>query len=154
MLLESRLFDTIRQELGGTYSITASPDASRYPRPEYTVRIDWTSEPARTESLVQRVFQEIAFVKSTRLGRQQMDRIRDALMREYESNSQDNRFWLNQISQAYDDGDASDLATMLDVPGQIKALAADAVHEAAQTYLDMSRYVKVVLMPERRIPNP
>jgi zinc protease len=154
MLLESRLFDTIRQELGGTYSITASPDASRYPRPEYTVRIDWTSEPARTESLVQRVFQEIEFVKSTRLGRQQMDRIRESLMREYESNSQDNRFWLNQISQAYEDGDTSDLATMLDVPGQIKALAADAVHEAAQTYLDMSRYVKVVLMPERRIPHP
>jgi zinc protease len=118
------------------------------------VRIDWTSEPARTESLVQRVFQEIEFVKSTRLGRQQMDRIRESLMREYESNSQDNRFWLNQISQAYEDGDTSDLATMLDVPGQIKALAADAVHQAAQTYLDMSRYVKVVLMPERRIPHP
>ena len=52
MLLQSRLFDSIRQELGGTYSITASPDATRTPRPEYTVRIEWTCDPARTEALV------------------------------------------------------------------------------------------------------
>jgi zinc protease len=154
MLLESRLFDTIRQELGGTYSITASPDATRFPKPEYTIRIEWTSDPARTESLVQRVFQEIDFVKSTRLGRQQMDRIRETLRREYENHSDDNRYWLNQISQAYEDGDASDLAAVLDVPAQIKALTADQVQLAAQTYLDTNRYVKVVLMPEKQEPNP
>ena len=34
MLLQSRLFDTIRQELGGTYSITATPDADKFPHPE------------------------------------------------------------------------------------------------------------------------
>ena len=150
MLLESRLFDTIRQELGGTYSITASPDADRFPRPEYTVRIEWTCDPARTEALAQRVFQEIDFVKSNRLGRTQMDRVRESLLREYEKNSEDNRFLLDQIAQAYEDGDASDLGAVLDVPGQIKALTADALQQATQTYLDMSRYVKVVLMPEKQ----
>ena len=30
-VLESRLFDTIRQELGGTYSITADPDIEKFP---------------------------------------------------------------------------------------------------------------------------
>jgi len=152
MLLESRLFDTIRQELGGTYSITASPDATRFPRPEYTVRIEWTCDPARAESLSQRVFKEIDFVKSTRLSGAQMDRVRESLLREYETNSQDNRFLLNQISQAYEDGDPSDLAVMLDVPGQIKTLTADAVQQASRTYLDSSRYVKVVLMPEKQNP--
>src|SRR6185295_18507612 len=34
-LLESRLFDTIRQELGGTYSITVDPDIKKFPRPQY-----------------------------------------------------------------------------------------------------------------------
>src|SRR5262249_16027366 len=32
-VLESRLFDAIRQELGGTYSITADPDTQKLPRP-------------------------------------------------------------------------------------------------------------------------
>ncbi len=154
MLLESRLFDTIRQELGGTYSITAAPDAIRFPRPEYRVRIEWTCDPTRVDALVQRVFQEIDFVKSTRIGTAQMGRVRETLRREYEANSQDNRYLLNQISQAYEDGDGSDLPAVLNVPEQIQGLSGDAVQQAAQTYLDMTRYVKVVLMPEKKIPNP
>jgi len=147
MLLQSRLFDTIRQELGGTYSITAIPDASRAPKPEYTVRIEWTCDPARTDALVRRVFQEIEFVKATRLGTGQMGRVRETLLREFEQNSQDNRFVLEQISQAYEDGDASDLSAVLNVPGQIERLTGEAIQQAAQTYLDTSRYVKVTLMP-------
>ena len=34
LLLQSRLLDTIRQELGGTYSITASPATAKFPRPD------------------------------------------------------------------------------------------------------------------------
>src|SRR4030095_2892459 len=100
MLLQSRLFDTIRQELGGTYSITATPDATRAPKPEFTVRIEWTCDPARTDALVRRVFQEIEFVKGTRLGEGQMARVRDTLVREFEQNSLDNRYLLTQIAQA------------------------------------------------------
>jgi len=147
MLLQSRLFDTIRQELGGTYSITASPDSQRAPKPEYTVRIEWTCDPARTEALVRRVFQEIDFVKQTRLDDRQMARVRESLLRDYEANSQDNRYVLEQITQAYDDGDGSDLAAVLNVPEQIRKLTGAAIQRAAQTYLDTSKYVRVTLMP-------
>jgi len=147
MLLQSRLFDTIRQELGGTYSITAEPDANRTPKPEYTVRIEWTCDPARTDALIQRVFQEVQFVQQTRLEERQMARVRDTLVREYEQNSLDNRFLLQQIVQAYDDGDASDLAAVMNVPEQVRALTGDAIQRAARTYLDTLRYVRVTLMP-------
>src|SRR5262249_34566135 len=42
LLLQSRLSDAIREELGGTYSITADWSASKLPAPEYRVRIEWT----------------------------------------------------------------------------------------------------------------
>ena len=116
------------------------------------MRIEWTCDPTRVDALVQRVFQEIDFVKSTRIGTAQMGRVRETLRREYEANSQDNRYLLNQISQAYEDGDGSDLPAVLNVPEQIQGLSGDAVQQAAQTYLDMTRYVKVVLMPEKRLP--
>src|SRR5207247_2956477 len=51
-VLESRLFDTIRQELGGTYSITADSGFEKFPRPQYVVRIDWTCDPAQADALV------------------------------------------------------------------------------------------------------
>ena len=59
LLLQSRLNDAIREELGGTYSITAEGDTAKFPKSEFRVRINWTCDPARVESLVQRVFEEI-----------------------------------------------------------------------------------------------
>jgi zinc protease len=150
LVLQSRLLDTIRQELGGTYSITARPDTDRFPRPEYTMTITWTCDPARTQALVDRVFQEIEFVKTMPLSGMQMTLIRQALTREFEANSQENGYLLNQIARRYEDGDQAALASVFDVPARIAALTGDAIQQAARTYLDTNNYVKVTLMPEAK----
>jgi len=150
MVLQGRLFDTIRQELGATYSIQAAPSAFKFPRPQFNVRIDWTCDPARTESLVQRVFDEITFVKNTSLSPDQVTRIRAALLREFEQQSQNNGYLLGQISRRYQERDAANAANVLDMPKRIAALTGFAIQEAAQTYLNMRDYVKVTLMPERK----
>jgi zinc protease len=148
LVLEGRLFDTIRQELGGTYSITATPVSRKIPRPEYRVRIGWTCDPQRTDALVQRVFDEIAFIKKTPLTADQMGRVRAGLVRDYERNSQENGYLLNQIARRYEDGEPASVATIDNLPERIQALTPEAVQQAAQTYLDTGSYVKVVLMPE------
>ncbi len=144
LLLQSRLFDSIRQELGGTYSITATPGAAKSPRPEYSVRIEWTCDPARTAMLVQRVFEEIEAVKASYIPREQMGRIREALLREYEQDSQENGYVLNEIARRYADGNPTGAASL---PDQIAALTGAAIQQAARTYLNTSTYVKVTQMP-------
>jgi zinc protease len=148
LVLQSRLLDTIREELGGTYSITADPDADKFPRPEYSVRIDWTCDPARTSALVQRVFEEIAFIKATPLTPPQMNVIRQILLRDYERSSQDNGYLLNQIARRYEDGEAASVAAVFTLPERIAALTADTIQQAAERYLNTERFVKVTLMPE------
>ena len=150
LLLQSRLFETIRQELGGTYSITASPDARKFPRPEYSVRIDWTCDPARAPALIQRVFKEIGFVRTTPLSQRQVASIRESLLREFENNSKDNGYLINQIARRYADGDQADVAALINLPEQIVALTGQALQRAAQTYLNTDNYVQVTLMPERK----
>jgi len=148
-VLESRLFDTIRQELGGTYSITADPDIEKFPRPQYVVRINWTCDPAQTDALVRRVFDEIASLKARPLSATQMAFIHESLLRDFERNSQDNGYFLSEIARRYKNGDAANLAAISNAPERIKMLTADQLYRAAQTYLDTDRYVKVILMPER-----
>ena len=80
----------------------------------------------------------------------QMALIRDALLREFERNSQDNGYLLNQIARRYEDGDAADVAAVDNLPEQIAALTGDAIQQAAQTYLNTGNYVKVTLMPETK----
>jgi zinc protease len=150
MVLQSRLFDTIRQELGGTYSIDASPDTQKFPRPMYSVRIDWTCDPARTAMLTERVFDEIDLVKDTSFTPDQVARIRSALLREFEANSQNNGYFLNQIARRYENREGDVVAAVVTLPDQIAALTGEAIQEAARTYLDTRNYVHVTRMPERR----
>jgi len=149
LLLQSRLLDVIRQELGGTYSITATPDADKLPKPEYSVRVEWTCDPARTAALVQRVFEEIENVKGTYISREWLGRIRDALLREYQDNSQENGYVLNQISRHYADGGSPDVPPVTKLTDQIGALTGEAIRDAARNYLKTSDYVKVTLMPAK-----
>ena len=148
-VLESRLFDSIRQELGGTYSITAEPGFEKAPRPEYVVRIDWTCDPAQTDALVRRVFDEISALKADPLSARQMTFVHENLLRDLERNSQDNGYFLNEIARRYRNGDSANLTAIVNMPERINKLTATELDAAAETYLDTDRYVKVILTPER-----
>jgi zinc protease len=150
MLLQSRLNDAIREELGATYSIEATSDVVRLPKPEYRVRINWTSDPARVDSVVQRVFQEIETARSATLTQDGMARVRDILMKELDQRSQDNRYVLNDIARLYEEGDAANLAKVNQEPANIAALTAAVIHQAAMRYFDTANYVQVTLMPEKK----
>jgi zinc protease len=148
LLLQSRLSDAIRSELGGTYSITADAVTTKVPKPEYRVRIGWSCDPARAESLVQRVLAEIDSLKATLLTPDQVARVRAVLLREFEQDSQENGYLLGQLARRYEDGEAD--AAGVNPPVAIAALDGQAIQRAAQTYLDMENYVKVMLVPETK----
>jgi len=150
MMLESRLFDTIRQELGETYSITATPTSQKFPTPEYSIRIEWTSAPERTAAVVRRVMDEIAFVRNATFGPGQVTAIRGILRREFDKNSVDNVYFLNQISRRYQDGEGESVAAVDKQPEQIDQLTGEMLQQAAKTYLSVDRYVKVMQVPETK----
>src|SRR5262245_18406693 len=129
LVLQSRLSDTIREVLGGTYSITVAPNIERVPRPSYTIRIEWTCHPARTSALVQRVFQEVEWVKSMPLTAGQMGLVRGSLLRDFDRDREDNRYLLNQISLRYQDGDSANLAAINGLPERIAGRSVAAIQD-------------------------
>jgi len=150
LLLQSRLSDAIREELGATYSITVESQSARIPRPEYRVRIDWTCDPARTQSLVQRVMTEIDSVKQTLLMPEQVSRVRSLLARDHEKKSEENGYLLGQISRRYEDGDGARVGAAVNPAQQISELSGAAIQQAARRYLDTDNYVRVTLIPETK----
>jgi zinc protease len=147
-VLSNQLLTTIREELGGTYSISASASFSREPFAEYIVSIDFGSDPARAEGLVKRVFQEIERLKTEGPTAQQVNDVKLALLREFETNTQSNSYLLTQIGLKYQYGE--DPATLWDVPKYYEKLDVAAVQQAAKTYLNVQNCVKVMLVPEKK----
>ena len=147
-ILQDRLLEVIREELGGTYSITASANYSKFPKPEYSITIEFGSSPERTEDLVKRVFEEIEKFKTSGPTEKQLNDEKEAQIREFETNIKQNNYLLGQIYNKYFYGE--DPAGVWRLPEYYKKLDAATVKEAAKLYLDTKNYIKVTLFPEKK----
>lgn len=147
-ILQSRLLEVIREELGGTYSITASANYAKLPKPEYSITIEFGSSPERTDDLIKRVFEEIEKFKTSGPTEKQLNDEKEALIREFETNSKQNGYLLSQIYLRHLHGE--DKAGIWMVPEFYKKLDAATVQEAAKLYLDTKNYIKVTLFPEKK----
>src|SRR4030095_16544710 len=58
-ILGTRLLETIREELCGTYSIGANFSYEKFPKSGYSITIQFGSDPQRVDELVKRVLQEV-----------------------------------------------------------------------------------------------
>jgi len=74
--------------------------------------------------------------------------VREALVREFETNSHENRWAVARITDAYENGD--DVREVLAEPAVNRTLSASMIQEAAQLYLDTRNYVRVTLVPEKK----
>jgi zinc protease len=145
-VLQTRLLETIREELGGTYSITARQSYRKIPNPEYSIAINFGCDPSRADALVARVQQEVDAFRKNGPTPKQVDDEKQALLREFETNSQQNGYLLNQIALKYQYGE--DPATLWAVPEFYRKLDAAAIQQAATLYLSGANRIQVTLVPE------
>jgi len=147
-VLQTRLVKTIREELGGTYSINASQGFHKFPRAEYSVTISFGSDPQRTDDLVKRVLQEIEKYKADGPSEQELNDEKEALLRDFETSSKLNNFLVGQLAYQYEYGE--DAAIIWQLPDYYRKLDASMVQQAAKTYLNMDNRVRVTLLPEKK----
>lgn len=145
-MLQGTLQQTLREQLGGTYGVSVQPQFEQRPVGAYRLTIDFSCDPARTDALTRAMFQVIERFRIAGPTRGQVADARLALARDDEVNSRDNRYLLNQMALRYQYGE--DVADVFNMGRYYSQLTAAAIHEAAATYLDLSRYVHVTLRPE------
>ena len=147
-IFQTRLLKSLREELGGTYSVSVGANAQKIPRAEYQASVQFGSDPQRVDGLVKRVFEEIEKLKADGPTEKELNDEKEALLREFETNSKQNGYLLSQISAKYQVGE--DVGGIWDTPEMYKTLDAASIQEAAKTYLNTSNYVRVTLVPEKK----
>jgi len=147
-ILQTRLLELIREDLGGTYSITAGFGYSKYPHADYSISINFGSSPDRTDDLIKKVFEEIENFKAKGPTEKQLSDEKEALVREFETSSKQNGYLLNQISLRFANGEEP--AGIWEIPDFYRKLDAATIQEAAKQYLDTKSFIKVSLFPEKK----
>jgi zinc protease len=145
-VLDTRLRETVREELGGTYGVSAGPSYWKVPTGRYDFSIAFGCSPQRTEELTRAVFKDIEALQANGPTEKQVNDARAAFMRDYETSMKDNSYLVSQILFRYQtDEDVKTLFTMTDY---YKQLSPAAIQDAARTYLKKDRFVRVTLLPE------
>jgi zinc protease len=145
MVLQTRLRNVLREDLGGTYSVSVGASYSRIPEPDYRVTIGFGSDPQRTDALQDRVLAEIEAFKKDGPSERDVNDTREALLREFESGTMQNGYLLTQITGRYQSGES--VEQFFAIADTYRSLTGSDIHEAARTYLNAGSYVLVTLMP-------
>jgi zinc protease len=144
--LAGNLQGRLREDLGGTYGVRVVPRFTKFPSGEYRVTINFSCDPARTDTLVDAAFRVIDDFKRTGPSRGQVMDARAALARDFETNSQQNGYLLNRMVSKYEFGE--DVAEVFDVEPIHEQVTVRSLRDAAREYLSTDRYVQVTLRPE------
>ena len=144
-VLDIRLREILREDLGGTYGVQVNGGYEKYPDSEYTFSIVFGSDPDRVDELVGVVFQEIERLKAEGPTAEDVDKVKEAERRSRETNLEENRWWVAQLALADEYG--TDPRLLLD-PTFLETVTVESVQERAQRYLRTGNFVRVSLFPE------
>ena len=148
-VLDIRLRELLREDLGGTYGVGVSGSVSYRPDEEYRLSISFGSAPERAEELATVAFEEIERIKAEGPSPEVVDKVRETQRRTKETSLRENGYWLSRMRGLEDQG--RDLAL---VPSYalIEGWTAEDVRAAAIRYLRTDQYAKFVLLPEDVVP--
>ena len=147
--LEIRLRESLREDLGGTYSVSASAGYSKIPREEYSITISFGCSPDRTEELVKGVFKQIEQLKTEGPTEKQVADVKETFLRDQETNMKQNAYLLTQITSRYQY--AEDLTSLFNMADYYNKIDPATIREASRLYLKTDRFVKVTLFPEKPV---
>ena len=144
-MLNIRVRERVREELGGAYAINAYVNTQLLPDPEYQIVVIFGSDPNRVDELFGEVEAEIDWLRSG--GEQEyLDTVKELLRTPREEQLRTNTFWSNQIRTIAQRNGSFDSINQFEET--LDALTLEDIVAAAQRYLTTDRYVRVVLLPE------
>jgi zinc protease len=145
MVLQTRLLNVLREDLGGTYSVSVGASYSRIPHQDYRVTIGFGSDPERVDALQTRVLEEIAAFRLNGPTSREVSDVREALLRDFETGVRQNTYLLTQIVGRYQNGE--DVEGFFSLDEAYRALRSEDIHDAARRYLNPASSVTVTLVP-------
>jgi zinc protease len=146
-LMQTRLNESLRERLGGTYSPSVGGSCQREPRQEYALSVAFGSSPENVEVLSKATLALIDSLKAQPVSQADVDKVKEEILRSREVEVKTNAYWLGNIAARDQAGeDLGGLGPAYDE--MVKKLTPAMIQAAAKKYFDISNYARFVLLPE------
>jgi zinc protease len=146
-VLEIRLRDVLREELGETYSVSVGTSQPLPQRGGGRVVISFGAAPENVDRMVERIFQEIRLLQTGGPSEDLTTRAKESARREHETLLKENGFWLGRLQSAK--LLERDPLLILKRMERIESITPAALQEVFKKYFPMDRNTVITLLPEQ-----
>jgi zinc protease len=149
-VLETALRDSLREELGQTYTVSVGLAQSLPQRGDGHVQVNFGAAPENIGAMTDRVIQEIRRLQQEGPSADLTSRAKESARRGYETALRQNSYWMQRMRTIHMLG--RDPAEILTRTERIDAVTPAVIQETFRKYFPLDRYTIVTLNPERAAP--
>ena len=145
-VLNIRLREILREELGGTYGVAVGFSNTPPVKGYGTMVVQFGSSPENVDKLVAATLKEIERLKVEGPSADDVNKVKELERRDLETNTKQNSYWMGSMQTVHMFGwDPAGIARRLD---RTEKLTPEIIKAMFQKYFPMERYTLVTLKPE------
>jgi zinc protease len=145
-VLDIRLREVLREDMGGVYGVGVSASLIREPQARRDFEISFTCDPQNVDRLEQAALGEIAKLSKDGISEDYLAKVREQIKREHETSVKENGWWSQAIHESLWSGD--DFKAMTDADATAARATSDNVRAAAKHFFDPKKVILGVMRPK------
>ncbi|MBZ9628496.1 insulinase family protein [Psychroflexus sp. CAK1W] len=144
-VLTIKLIEELREGKSGVYGAGASGRISKVPYGSYNFSISFPCGPENAENLTESALAELDKIIQNGPDAEDLNKFKESEKLEYKEKMKENKFWLDQFTQAYTYDTSLD--RIMTYKDRIESLTAEDIQNVAKKYLSKDKVIGM-LMPE------
>ena len=146
-MLQTRLRDVLREELGQTYTVSVGLAQELPQKGGGYMRVAFGAAPENIQAMTDRVLAEVRRLQQEGPSGDLVESAKETARRGYETSLKENGYWLRRLQTVQMFG--TPVGEILTRQSRIDAVTASSVQEVFKTYFPLDRYTMVTLVPAR-----
>lgn len=151
-LLSKKYLDLIREEEGGSYGVHVSSGLSRLPSDEYSMTINFDSDPEKVEKLTKIVYEQINVTQKDVTKQDEIESIKSTVLKARAEKVMTNSFWLNSLNNMILNNDT--FKDDVIYKKTLKEITAEDIKAFAKEFFANPKTVEVIMKSKPQVAAP
>ena len=151
-LLSKKYLDLIREEEGGSYGVHVNSGLSRLPSDEYSMTINFDSDPEKVEKLTKIVYEQINLTQKDVTKQDEIESIKSTVLKARAEKVMTNVFWLNSLNNMILNNDT--FKDDVIYKKTLKEITAEDIKAFAKEFFTNPKTVEVIMKSKAQVAAP
>lgn len=147
-IMQIKLVEVVREKMSGVYSPQTMINMDKYPKSEFSFMTMFGCSPKNADKLTKAVLKIVAQIQKKGPSEIDLNKAKEKLIRERETDIKTNTFWLNRLETSYFNED--EVYSQEKFNELVNSITTQDLKQAAIKYLNRNHYVRAVLLPEEK----